>query len=104
MSKTTAASALALLALAALAQAQAPPQAWTKVTLEDIHCGGCAKKVSAKVTAVPGVAEMRVDVKAKAIWAVHKQGMTPSPKALWEGVEAADPKRTGRGRPSGRST
>lgn len=80
--------------LAAFAQAQPPAQVWTKVTLEDIHCMGCAKKINSKVAAVPGVAEMRVDIKAKAIWAIHKQGMTPSPRALWEAVEAADHKPT----------
>lgn len=50
---------------------------------------GCAKKINAQVTAVPGVAEMRVDLKVKIIWAIYKQGVTPSPKGLWEAVEAA---------------
>ena len=90
MSKASAAALAVIMLTAALAQAQAAPQAWTKVTLEDIHCMGCAKRISEKVTAVPGVAEMRVDLKAKAIWAIHKPGMTPSPRALWEAVEAAD--------------
>jgi copper chaperone CopZ len=89
----TAVTTAVLLAAAGLAvgqaAAQAPP-AWTKVTLEDIHCMGCARKIARKVTAVAGVAEMRVDLKAKAIWAVHKPGMTPSPRAIWEAVEAAD--------------
>jgi copper chaperone CopZ len=104
MSKAKAPALAALLILAALALAQQPPQAWTKVTLEEIHCMGCAKKISAKVTAVPGVAQMRVDLKAKSIWAVHKQGMTPSPKALWEAVEAAEHKPTRVETPSGSYT
>lgn len=88
----TASLALAVLAcLAAVSDAQTPaPQAYTAVVLDDIHCMGCAKKINGKVTAVPGVAEMRVDLKAKTIWAMHKQGVTPSAKALWEAVEAAD--------------
>lgn len=98
--------ALAVLAgLAAVSEAQTPaPAAYTRVVLEDIHCMGCAKKISKHVTAVPGVAEMRVDLKAKAIWAMHRQGMTPSPKALWEAVEAADHKPTRMDTPAGTYT
>jgi copper chaperone CopZ len=85
--------ALAVLTLAgaaAVSDAQAPTPAYTAVVLDDLHCMGCAKKVNAKVTAVAGVAEMRVDLKAKTIWAIHKQNQTPSPRALWEAIEAAD--------------
>jgi copper chaperone CopZ len=74
--------------LAALAQAQAP--AVTKVTLTELDCMGCAKKVGKKLCAVPGVAEARVDLKARALYAIHKSGQTPSPRALWEAVEQAD--------------
>lgn len=89
----TACLALAVLAgLAAVSEAQTPaPPAYTAVMLDDgFCCMGCAKKVSGKVTAVPGVAEMRVDLKTKTIWAMHKAGVTPSPRSLWEAVEAAD--------------
>ena len=98
--------AVAVLAsMAAFASAQTPtPAAYTKVTLDDIHCMGCAKKISKHVTAVPGVAEMRVDLKAKTIWAIHKQGMTPSPKALWEAIEAADHTPTKMDTPAGSHT
>ncbi|MFO0880993.1 MAG: heavy-metal-associated domain-containing protein [Gemmataceae bacterium] len=82
---------LAVLAgLVAVSEAQQSTQAFTRVVLDDLHCMGCAKKINRKVVAVPGVAEMRVDLKAKTIWAMHKQGMTPSPKALWEAIEQAD--------------
>ena len=97
--------ALAIVAaLAVVANAQAPPPAYTRVVLDDIHCMGCAKKISGKVTAVPGVAEMRVDLKAKTIWAMHKPGMTPSPKALWDAVEAADHTPTRMDTPAGSLT
>lgn len=66
---------------------QAPAPAFTKVTLTELHCMGCAKNISRKVTAVAGVAEMRVDLNAKTIWAMHKPGMTPSPRGLWEAIE-----------------
>ena len=102
----TGALAMALLGtLAAFAQAQQPAQqAWTRVTLEELHCQGCVKKLNGKVTAVSGVAEMRVDMKAKTIWAIHKQGTTPSPKALWEAVEEADQTPTRMDAPSGSYT
>ena len=98
--------ALAVVAcVAAVAAAQTPaPAAYTRVTLDDIHCMGCAKKINGKVIAVPGVAEMRVDLKAKSIWAMHKPGMTPSPKALWEAVEAADHQPTRMDTPAGSHT
>lgn len=89
----TACLALAVLAcLAAVSEAQTPaPQAYTAVVLDDSFCCmGCAKKINGKVTAVPGVAEMRVDLKTKTIWAMHKAGVTPSPRSLWEAIEAAD--------------
>ena len=96
--KTVMKAWLALVVLAgmvAVSDAQTPaPQAYTRVVLEDLHCMGCAKKISKHVTAVPGVAEMRVDLKARTIWAMHRQGRTPSPKALWEAVEAADHRPT----------
>ena len=106
--KTVMTTCLALamvVGLAAVAAAQAPaPAAYTRVVLDDIHCMGCAKKISKQVTAVPGVAEMRVDLKSKSIWAMHKPGMTPSPKALWEAVEEADHTPTRMDTPAGSLT
>src|SRR4051812_40342131 len=83
--------ALAVFAgLATITEAQTPAAAATKVTLTELHCMGCAKKISRKVTAVPGVAEMRVDLKAKTLFVIHKVGMTPSPRGLWDAIEQAD--------------
>lgn len=65
---------------------------------------GCAKRISGKVTAVPGVAEMKVDLKAKTLWAVHKQGVTPSPRALWEAIEQTDHTPTRMESPAGTYT
>jgi copper chaperone CopZ len=96
--------ALGLLAGLAGAQVPAPSPVFTRVTLADIHCMGCAKKISARVTGVPGVAEMRVDLKAKAIWAIHKPGQTPSPKGIWEAVEQADHTPTRMDTPTGTHT
>jgi copper chaperone CopZ len=82
---------VALLVLTAVRlYGQAPAQPMTKVTLKSLHCMSCAKKVAAEVYKVPGVAEMRVDLKAKMVFVVHKEGATPSPKGLWEAIEEAD--------------
>lgn len=105
MTAVLAAAVLAVVATFAQAQnQQQQAQAWTSVKLDDIHCQGCVKKLNGKVTAVSGVAEMRVDMKAKTIWAIHKQGMTPSPRALWEAVEEADQTPTRMDAPSGSYT
>lgn len=85
--------ALALFVVAAgVTSAQTPPpsQKFTKVVLTELDCMGCAKKIAGKVTKVPGVESMRVDLDARTVFAMHKPGMTPSPKALWEAIEAAD--------------
>ncbi|MFO0840931.1 MAG: heavy-metal-associated domain-containing protein [Gemmataceae bacterium] len=87
--------ALALAAgVAAVASAQAPQQqarqAFTQVTLTELHCMGCAKKISTAVHKVSGVAEMRVDLNAKTVFVMHKAGATPSPKELWQAIETAD--------------
>ena len=105
MMKATMCMAVALLAgLAAVADAQTPAPAYTRVTLTELHCMGCAKKISGKVSAVPGVAEMRVDLKSATIWAMHKPGMTPSAKALWEAIEEADHTPTRMDTPAGSLT
>lgn len=91
--KTVIKVCLALTVLAGLAvvsSAWAPAVAYTAVVLDDIHCMGCARKIAKHVHTVPGVFEMRVDLKTKMIWAMHRQGMTPSPGALWDAIEAAD--------------
>ena len=70
------------------AQTKAPPL--TKVELKELHCLNCAKKIATEVHKVDGVAEMRVDLKQKLVFVVHKSGQTPSAKKLWEAIEEAD--------------
>jgi copper chaperone CopZ len=85
----------ALVIWAGLGQAQAPKPAaavYTKVTLTELHCMGCAKKIASKVTKVKGVQEMRVDLDARTLFIVHKTGLTPSPKELWVAIEETEHK------------
>jgi Cu+-exporting ATPase len=78
-----------LVSLAGSLAAQSAAQAVTKIELTELHCLGCARKIARKVNAVPGVAQMRADVKAKTLFVVHRPDVRPSPRALWEAVEQA---------------
>ncbi len=46
----------------------APPRTLT-LAVEDMHCGGCLRKVEQAVTAVPGVAQARANLSAKRVTA-----------------------------------
>ncbi len=87
MTRSLAACAVAaLLALSAQAQPPAPSPAST-ITVPEMDCAGCAKKLGEALVKVPGVAKAEYDVKARTIKLTHKPGQSPSPKALWEAVE-----------------
>lgn len=67
--------------------AQAADTTVTTITVPEMDCASCAKKVGGKVIEVIGVAKVEYDVKARILKVTHKAGTTPSPKALWEAVE-----------------
>jgi copper chaperone CopZ len=99
--------ALALFVVTGVTSAQAPPpaaQKFTKVVLTELDCMGCAKKIAGKVTKVPGVETMRVDLDARTVFAMHKTGQTPSPKLIWEAIESADHKPETMETPTGKHT
>ena len=65
------------------------------ITVEGMHCGGCAQKIVARLKAVPHVEEVQADV-SKSLITVHSGDLDlPSPRAMWEAVENAGytPKR-----------
>ena len=68
--------------------------ATSRVAVEGMTCGGCAKTVVKAVTAVEGVESATADVKAKTLTVVAKTGAAPSPRAVWEAVEKAGYKPT----------
>ena len=82
-----AAAMAALLALTAQAQAQPAGPPASTVTIPEMDCAGCAKKLGQELIKVSGVAKAEYDVQARTIKLTHKPGATPSPKALWEAVE-----------------
>jgi copper chaperone CopZ len=63
--------------------------AWTSITVKEMHCAGCAKKIAARLYAVRGVKEVRVDIEKKTLFVAPQQSKDPSPLAMWEAVEKA---------------
>lgn len=80
-----AAALAALFLLAARAQAVDPPA--TTITIPEMDCAGCAKKVGGKVGEVAGVGKVEYSVEGRFLKVTPKDGATLSPKALWEAVE-----------------
>lgn len=74
-----------LLALAAHARAADP--APTTITIPDMDCASCAKKIGGKVADVAGVGKVEYSVETRIIKVTPKVGSTLSPKSLWEAVE-----------------
>jgi copper chaperone CopZ len=70
------------------------PLAYTVITVEKMHCDGCAKRIAAKVYEVKGVEKIQVDVEKKHLWVHPKAGTQPSPRGFWEAVEKASDRPT----------
>lgn len=68
-------------------QTAAPPA--TVVRVSDMHCAACAKKIARKLYAVPGVVQVKTDVKKHIATVTPEKTRQPNPLALWEAVEAA---------------
>jgi len=61
----------------------------TAIVVKDMHCANCAKKIARKLYSVKGVKGVRAVVKTNTATVTPEKGKQPSPKALWEAVEAA---------------
>jgi copper chaperone CopZ len=84
-----------------LAQYQPAP---TVITVPKMCCGGCAKKVAAKLTEVPGIGGVQPNVQTKTITVIAKPQAVLSPRALWEAIEQAGQQPTKLEGPSGTFT
>lgn len=84
-------SAIAILGVNRLQAAE--PQLAT-ITVQGMHCAGCASKVTRKLQAVPGVDKAQVDAAKGTAVVTLKSDAAPSPRALWEAVEKAGYKPT----------
>ncbi len=80
-------AALTLVASELYGQNPSNPPAYTVITLEKMHCDGCAKRIAGKLYEVAGVDKIQVDVEKKLMWVHPKAGAQPSPRGLWEAVE-----------------
>lgn len=56
----------------------------TTLTVPDLDCPSCAKKLAAKLGVVAGVATVEPNVEAKTVKVTPKAGSSISPKELWE--------------------
>ncbi len=82
--------ALAAVSVPAFVSGQPPADPVpTKLTVPGLDCMSCAKKAGDKLYAVPGVGEVKVDIKAKLLIVTPKQGAVMSPRSLWEAVDKA---------------
>lgn len=80
---------MVLAALAALVMASSVRAAEadrTLVTLEKL-CPNCAKKITVKLKALPGVTSVESSAKEKVFLIVSKRDAQPSPRAIWETIE-----------------
>jgi copper chaperone CopZ len=75
--------------LVAVGTVQGADTAPTTIKVESIHCQGCAKRITNKLSAVPGVAKVQTDFKAATTVVSPKAESVLSPKALWEAMEAS---------------
>lgn len=61
----------------------------TTITLKELDCPSCAKKLATRLSQLPGVAEVKTNLDAKTATIVPRPNEQPSPRALWDTVEKA---------------
>ncbi|MCC7425189.1 MAG: cation transporter [Planctomycetaceae bacterium] len=59
----------------------------TKIVCSEM-CGGCAKKITAKLQTLPDIASIQCDRQTKTVTIVPKQGKQISPLTLWSTMES----------------
>jgi copper chaperone CopZ len=62
----------------------------TIVWVSDLHCASCAKKLVSKLFTVPGVVDVKTNVKKGTVLVIPEKTRQPSPKSIWEEIEKAD--------------
>ncbi len=92
----------ALALFVSVIRAADPPS--TTITIQGMHCAGCASKVSTNLQTVSGVQNASADAAKSLAVITAKSDANPSPKALWEAVEKAGYKPTKLVGPSGTFT
>ncbi len=80
-------SAIVLLAGNSPATSAEKAPATFTITLSDLDCPSCAKKLAAKLLALEGVAKVETDVETQTAKITMKPKATITAKILWEAVE-----------------
>lgn len=96
------AAAAAVLALVVTANATEPTD--TTISVEGMHCVGCARKMADRLYAVPGAGAVRADAPTARLFVTPKTGDVPSQRGLWEAVEKAGYKAKKLEGPAGKFT
>ena len=82
--------AVAAFVLVVMAHTQAgEPARVTVITIDELDCPTCAKKVEKNLSEVKGVAEVKTDVKTSTATVAARVNEAPSPREMWEAVEKA---------------
>jgi copper chaperone CopZ len=74
------------------------------ISVTDMHCSNCARKIAGKLLAVQGVRGVRTSVQTHTATVVAQPSKQPSAKAIWEAVEKAGFKPVKLTTPSGAFT
>jgi copper chaperone CopZ len=93
-----------LVAAAGLLTAADQATETTTITVEGMHCAGCAMNLSTKIKAVMSVQNAEVDLATKTAKVTPVASAKVSPKALWEAIVKAGYKPTKLTGPSGTFT
>jgi Cu+-exporting ATPase len=80
-------AAALLIGFGGSAVADEPAPAPTVITISDLDCPSCAKKLAAKLSALEGVAKVETDVDKQTATITPKANVKLSPKQIWEVVE-----------------
>ncbi|QDT16579.1 heavy-metal-associated domain-containing protein [Alienimonas californiensis] len=59
----------------------------TVITVSEM-CGGCVKRIEAKLKPVDGIAKVQCDIEKQTVTVLPESGLKLSPKWLWEAMES----------------
>lgn len=104
LKKCVAAVALTAFALGWATSVKAAESTKTVITVQGEMCGGCVKKIKAKLGAYDVIRDVQCDLKTKSVTVTPAPGKRLSPRGLWEAMEAIGKKPARLVGPSGEFT
>ncbi len=88
LKKRIAAAVLTALAMCVATLVEAAESTKTVITVRGEMCGGCAKKIKAKLAENSAIDDVQCDVKTKTVTITPERGQRLSPRGLWEAMES----------------